>query len=40
MTRSDAVSINSDNVRDENYFKKYDRNDILDTELSDIIQNN
>jgi hypothetical protein len=38
MTRGDADSINSDNVRDENYFKKYDRNDILDTELSNIIQ--
>ena len=38
MTRGAADSISSDNVRDENYFKKYDRNDIIDTELSNIIR--
>jgi hypothetical protein len=38
MTRGACDSINSDNVRDENYFKKYDNNDIIDTELSNIIR--
>ncbi len=33
MTRGDADNINSDNIRDMNYFKEYDRNEILDDEL-------
>jgi hypothetical protein len=33
MTRGDCHNKNSDKVRDENYFKKYDTNDILDVEL-------
>ena len=32
-TRGDATDINSNNVRNETYFKNFDLNDIDDTEL-------
>ncbi len=34
MTRGDVLTENSEYVRDLNYFKGYDRNDLLDDELS------
>jgi len=35
MTRGDATTIHSDHVRNEQYFKRYDHNDIEDTELQE-----
>ena len=34
MTRGDVSSPNSDNVRNAEYFKKYDTNQIFDNKLS------
>ena len=39
MTRGAADCKNSENVRDMNYFKKYDYNDVNDETLKNIILN-
>lgn len=36
MTRGDVLSPESDHVRDENYFKGYDHNGVLDEELKNL----
>jgi len=36
MTRGDAASVTTNSIRDENYFKGYDFNDIFDDELKNI----
>ena len=38
-TRGDINSANNDNVRNKEYFKQYDCNDIDDSELSNITNN-
>lgn len=38
MTRGDATTIKFDSVRDENYFKKYDTNEVIDDELANLLQ--
>lgn len=37
MSRGDATTEGADNVRDWNYFKKYDHHDVEDTELSNLL---
>lgn len=37
MTRGSATTNKNDNIRDLEYFAKYDRNEIIDTELSSLI---
>lgn len=39
MTRGDILNPKLDKLRDNNYFKMYDTNDIVDTTLSDILNN-
>jgi hypothetical protein len=38
-TRGDINSANNDNVRNKEYFKNFDFNDIYDSELSNITNN-
>jgi hypothetical protein len=38
-TRGDNCSVSNDNVRNIEYFKEYDFNDIEDNELSNITNN-
>ena len=36
MTRGDSYNINSENIRDMNYFHSYDKNEVLDDELKNL----
>lgn len=40
MTRGDVISSSTDNFRNDEYFKRYDTNDIYDDELSQKIKTN
>lgn len=39
INRGDADNVNTDNIRDMNYFKKYDYNEFIDETLKNIILN-